>query len=157
MTLVDVAQLVADTPAAGVTSHGFRTSVPPIDPRENDVLTLKGDLWLINIESNDCDFHLEISAAGASSTDDRVIVEIPQLAPFTAARNALINKLHAAGISLHRHTPLAQPIRVQVLGFRFFDAWHFSTTNPRGNNHGSALVGTLWEIHPVFAIIFPES
>jgi hypothetical protein len=87
-----------------------------------------------------------------------VIVEIPQTASFVAARNALLHDLNAAGVKLRPRTPLTHPIRVQVLGLMFYDAWHFSTTNPqRGNNHGSAQVGSLWEVHPVWAIIFPSS
>jgi hypothetical protein len=158
VTLMTVAQIIASAPAAGINSPGARTSLQPIDPRESAVLTLKGDLWAINIEPNDCDFHLEVSEVGGSVDSDRVIVEIPQTAPFVAARNALLNRLHAAGVTLHARTKLAQPIRVQVVGFAFYDAWHFSPTNPqRGNHHGSPQVGSIWEIHPVWAIIFPTS
>ncbi len=158
VTLKTVTEIVAASPAAGVNSPGFRTSILPIDPREASVLTLKGDLWAINIEPNDCDLHLELSEVGGSVDDDRIIVEIPQTAPFVAARNVLLNKLHAAGVTLHGRTKLTTPIRVQVLGFAFFDAWHFSSTNPqRGNHHGSPQVGSLWEIHPVWAIISPAS
>jgi len=158
VTLVTVAQMVAASPATGITSPGARSSVQPIDPRENSVLTLKGDLWAINIEPNDCDFHLEVSEVGGTVDSDRVIVEIPQTARFVAARNALLNKLHAAGVTLHARTKLTQPIRVQVLGFSFYDAWHYSPNNPqRGHAHGSPQVGSIWEIHPVWAIIFPAS
>jgi hypothetical protein len=158
VTLMTVAQIVASAPATGINSPGARTSSIPIDPREASVLTLKGDLWAINIEPNDCDFHLEVSEVGGSVDNDRVIVEIPQTPPFVAARNALLNKLHAAGVTLHARTKLTQPIRVQVLGFAFYDAWHFSSTDPqRGNHHGSPQVASIWEIHPVWAIIFPTS
>lgn len=156
--LMTVADMVALSAAAGVNSPGFRSSVQQIDPRESSVLTLKGDLWAINIEPNDCDFHLELSEVGGAMDDDRVIVEIPQAAPFVAARNALLNGLRAAGVTLQARTKLTTPIRIQVLGFAFYDAWHFSTTNPqRGNHHGSPQVGSLWEIHPVWAIVFPAS
>jgi len=156
--LMTVANMVAAPPAAGINSPGSRTSAQPIDPRESSVLTLKGDLWAINIEPNDCDLHLELSEVGGSVDDDRVIVEIPQTASFVAARNALLNRLKAAGVALHARTKLTQPIRVQVLGFAFYDAWHFSPTDPqRGNHHGSPQVGALWEIHPVWAIIFPAA
>ena len=157
-TLTTVADMIATSSAAGTSTAGFRTAAGPIDPRENAVVTLKGDLWQINIEPNDCDFHLEISEVGGTAASDRVIVEIPQTAPFVAARNALLRALQAAGVRLRSRTTLTEPIRVQVLGFMFFDAWHFSTTNPqRGNNHGSAQVDSLWEVHPVWAIIFPSS
>src|SRR5882724_6064447 len=94
--LTTVGGMIAASPATGTATAGFRTAVGPIDPRENAVLTLKGDLWAINIEPNDCDFHLEVSEVGGSVDADRVIVEIPQTPPFVAARNALLNKLHAA-------------------------------------------------------------
>jgi anti-sigma B factor antagonist len=150
-----VTAMIAISPADGTSTTGFRTAVGPIDPRENAVVILKGDLWQINIEPNDCDFHLEISEVGGTAASDRVIVEIPQTARFTAARNAFLQGLHAAGVTLHSRTTLAHPIRVQVLGFMFFDAWHFSATNHRGNSHGSPQVDSIWEVHPVWGIIFP--
>ena len=156
-TLTTVAAMIAASPAAGRNTSGFRTAVGPIDPRENAVVILKGDLWQINVEPNDCDFHLEISEVGGTATSNRVIVEIPQTARFTATRNAFLRGLQAAGVRLRSRTPLIHPIRVQVLGFMFFDAWHFSATNHRGNNHGSAQVDSIWEIHPVWGIIFPTS
>lgn len=100
-----------------------------------------------------CDFHLEISDVGESSDADRVIVEIPQGPRFIAARNKLIQIVRDSGVTLSKRIRFDQPIRVQVLGFLFFDAWHYSTTKPRGNNHGSAQVASIWEIHPVWAII----
>ena len=121
-------------------------------------MTLKGELWRVNVEANDCDFHLEISGIGGSQSDDRVIVEIPQGPKFVAARNALLQALTANGVKLKAQTPLATPLHVQVLGFSFYDAWHFSANDPqRGHGHGSAQVAALWEIHPVFAIIFQQS
>jgi hypothetical protein len=112
----------------------------------------------VNVERNDCDFHLEISAVGGNSTDDRIIVEIPQGPRFLGARNGLLQALTAHGVKLKAQTPLATPIRIQVLGFSFYDAWHFSSNDPQhGHAHGSAPVGSIWEIHPVWAIIFPAS
>jgi hypothetical protein len=158
VTLVTVAQLIAEPSAAGISEMGFKRKDSPLDPRESQEVILKGELWLVNVEENDCDFHLEITGLGGASTDDRIIVEIPQGTRFRTARNALIQALGAHGVTLKRHTPLTTPLRVQVLGFLFYDAWHFSSTDPqRGNGHGSTQVATLWEVHPVFAIIFPES
>ena len=158
MTLITVQQVIAATPASGVSQPGFKTRDTPLDPRELQVITLKGELWRVNIEANDCDFHLEISETGGGQGDDRIIVEIPQGPNFAAARTALLQALKANGVTLKAQTPLAQPIHVQVLGFSFYDAWHFSSNNPqRGHGHGSAQVASLWEIHPVFAIIFPQS
>jgi hypothetical protein len=156
--LTTVAEMATAHPAAGVAVAGFKMANRPIDPHENGVITLKGDLWAINIEANDCDFHLEISDVGNSSADDRIIAEIPQGPFFLAARNALIRQLSTAGIRPSRRIRFTQPIRVQVLGYAFFDAWHYSAANPqRGNNHGSPQVASIWEIHPVWAIIFPAN
>lgn len=157
VTLITVQQVISATPATGVSQAGFRTLDAPLDPRELQVVTLKGDLWRVNVEANDCDFHLEISGIGGGKGDDRIIVEIPQGPNFVAARNALLQALKVNGVKLKAQTPLAQPIHVQVLGFSFYDAWHFSSNNPqRGHGHGSAQVASLWEIHPVFAIILPQ-
>lgn len=158
VTLLTVEQVVTLPPATGVTQAGFRTKDSPLDTQESQVATVKGDLWRVNVEANDCDFHLEISRVGASSADDRIIVEIPQGPRYVAARNALLQTLAAHGVKLNAQTPLSAPIHVQVLGFAFYDAWHFSKNDPqRGRAHGSAQVGSLWEIHPVFAIIFPQN
>jgi hypothetical protein len=57
----------------------FRGGPPeqqPIDPKENQVFTVEGDLWRVVVEANDCDFHLELSAPGAGIAADRVIVEV---------------------------------------------------------------------------------
>jgi hypothetical protein len=139
--LTTVGGMIAASPAIGTATAGFRTAVGPIDPRENAVLTLKGDLWAINIEPNDCDFHLEVSEVGGSVDADRVIVEIPQTAPFVAARNALLNKLHAAGVTLHARTKLTHPIRVQILGFSFYDA---CTSAQRIHNVETTTVRLRW-------------
>lgn len=128
----------------------------PIDPRENQIFTLKADLWHVKIEGNDCDFHLELSAPGDSSTADRVIVEIPQGPKFTQIRNALIDALLASGAGDLRHRKsldLSRSMPIQVTGFAFFDAFHFSRSNPkRGHGHGTAAVGTIWELHPVWQL-----
>jgi hypothetical protein len=152
--LTTVAAMAAASPATGVTTPGFRTADRPIDQHELGIVTLKGDLWAINVEANDCDFHLEISDVGNSVSDDRVIVEIPQGPPFVVARDALIQLLRASGITFRRRMQLNPPIRVQVLGYAFYDAWHFSPNNPqRGHGHGSPQVASIWEIHPVWALI----
>jgi hypothetical protein len=127
----------------------------PIDPRENQEFTLSGDLWRVAIEDNDCDFHLEIAPTGAGNAADRVIVEIPQGAPFTALRNRLQKALDDAqdGAISTSATTLKHSIPITVSGLAFFDAFHYSKKNPkRGHGHGTKFVGTIWELHPVFAV-----
>jgi len=133
-----------------------KSSNSAIDPRENQAYTLTGDLWHIKVEGNDCDFHLELSAPGTGTDADRIIVEVPQGPDFSPLRDKLIQALLASGEGDLRHTKsfdLAHSIRVQVSGYAFFDAFHYSKSNPkRGHGHGSAMVGTIWELHPVFQL-----
>src|SRR5207244_12126316 len=115
--LITVTEIVESPPAVGVNSPVSQTSAQPIDPRETSVFTLKGDLWVVNIEPNDCDFHLEVSEVGGSVNSDRVIVEIRQTAPFVPARNALLRGLHAVSVTLHARTTLHHPSRSPPLGY----------------------------------------
>jgi len=128
----------------------------PIDARENQAFNFDADLWHVKVEGNDCDFHLEVSAPGDSSSADRVIVEIPQGAAFTQIRDLLIDTLISAGEGDLRHSKsldLSQSLPIQITGFAFFDAFHYSRSNPkRGHGHGTAAVGTIWELHPVWQL-----
>src|SRR6266699_6750804 len=94
--LITVTEIVASPPAVGVNSPGSRTSAQPIDPRETSVFTLKGDLWVVNIEPNDCDFHLEVSEVGGSVNSDRVMLRFRKLGRLVQAENRLLSGLHAA-------------------------------------------------------------
>jgi len=133
-----------------------KSSGSPIDTRETQAFTLNGDLWHVKIEGNDCDFHLEVSGPGDSSSADRVIVEVAQGPAFTQIRNLLIDALMNAGEGDLRNSKsldLSQPLPIQVTGFAFFDAFHYSRSNPkRGHGHGTSAVGTIWELHPVWQL-----
>ncbi len=126
----------------------------PIDPRESQAFTLKGDIWVAKIEANDCDIHLELSAPGEGQDADRVIVEIPQ--EFKQAQSTLVQALRSRGLGdLRRKKSIKfnESIPIEVTGLAFFDAFHYSVSNPKtGHGHGSVSVGVLWELHPVFQI-----
>ncbi len=131
----------------------------PFPPRELKLYTTEGDLWRAKIEDNDCDFHLEVTAHGGTKTASRIIVEIPQGDPFLPAREKLIETLAANGYEISHTKPidLEEPLRVIVTGFAFYDSAHWSTKNPKkGHGHGTKYVGTLWELHPVWKIEFPD-
>jgi hypothetical protein len=141
-------------PAKVASSPAVRKSNTPIDPKETQAFTLEGDLWRIQTEANDCDFHMELAAPGAGPTADRVIVEIPQDSTFTATRKSILKKLADEGVQFPAPI-MTKPIRVHVTGFAFYDAFHFSNADPqRGRDHGTAFVGTLWELHPVWSVGF---
>lgn len=137
-------------------AHIVKSSESPIDDRENQAFTVTGDLWRVKVEDNDCDFHLEMTSPGNDQDADRVIVEIPQGPQFVQIRESLINALNAASegdLSQTKSINLNNSIRVQVGGFAFFDAFHFSRSNPkRGHGHGTAMVGTIWELHPIWQL-----
>src|SRR3990167_6461611 len=61
-TATTVDQLAAWPPPAGVSSFQVRRRDAAIDPREEQVAVLIGDLWRVVVEDNDCDLHLEVSA-----------------------------------------------------------------------------------------------
>ena len=139
---------------AHISSPAVRESNSPIDPREKQVFTVSGDLQRVIMEDNDCDFHLEISASGTGPTADRVIVEVPQDPLFQSFRQAILQKLSQQGIKFPAPV-MRKPIPITVTGFAFYDAFHFDTADPqRGHDHGSAFVGTLWELHPVWNVTF---
>jgi len=150
-----VAEMLTWSTPANIKSSKVRSSNTPIDPRENQALTVEGDLWRVEMEDNDCDFHLELTAPGGGPKDDRVIVEVPQDAEFAAQRQSILKALADAG------EPFPEPemkksIRIRVTGFAFYDAFHWMATNPqRGKEHGTKFVGTIWELHPVWDVQFP--
>lgn len=133
-----------------------KSSGSAIDARENQAFTVVGDVWRVKVEDNDCDFHVELTLPGNGADADRVIVELPQGPQFAQIRETLASALVSAGQGDLRHKKsidLSNPIRVQVGGFAFFDAFHYSRTNPkRGHGHGTAMVGTIWELHPVWQL-----
>jgi len=101
----------------------------------------------------------------------RVIVEIPQDDPYSAIREALLAALKTEDrdkLKQHGEVVLAQPIKLRLTGFGFYDAFHavlhYNPAKPgkcgftkaqalqRGRNHGTCLVGTLWELHPTWKL-----
>ena len=141
-------------PAKAASSATVRRSNSPIDPKESEAFTVEGDLWRVVVEANDCDLHLELSAPGAGVATDRVIVEVPQVAAYAAVRQAFLTELARRGATVGGPA-LQRPVRLRVTGFAFYDGFHFSNGDPqRGHEHGSAFVGTLWEIHPVWRVEF---
>lgn len=148
-----VAGMLAWPAPAHAADAAVRSSQSPIDPRENDVFTLTGDLWRVKVEDNDCDFHMELSAPGTGKTAPRVIVEVPQSSANAGLRNAIIAAVKAAGMGDLSTTPnlnFAQPLPISVTGLAFWDGTHWSSSDPqKGKGHGTPVVGTLWELHPV--------
>ena len=131
----------------------------PLTERETQVYSVEGDLWRVKVEDNDCDFHLELSVPGRPKTASRIIVEIPQGQAFLEPREKILEALTANGygVAVAKAVNLDEPLRVSVTGYAFYDSAHYSKKNPlKGHNHGTKYIGTLWELHPVWKIVFAD-
>ena len=80
--------------ARDVTRVDVRRRDVAIDPREEQAVTLEGDLWRVVVEANDCDLHLELSAPGGGVDAPRVIAEVPAGPGCQAARAAVLRVNH---------------------------------------------------------------
>jgi len=138
---------------AGVKDASIRGRNAPISPIENNVYTVEGDLWRVKMEDNDDEYHLEISARGASRTANRIVAEIPPDAAYAGTRRQLLSMLPGNYIFKPKVSrDFAHSIPNRVTGYAFFDGHHWSSKSLRGNKHGTAFTATLWEIHPVWKV-----
>ena len=149
---------MAEWPIPGILSQKrrFRKQDSPLDPREQQVYTVEGNLWRFKVEEEDCDFHLEVSVPGGTKKDIRIVAEIPQAPAFAAAREELLRGLKAArDLIPGQRVTVKGSVPVRLTGYAFCDAQHYTVAEPkRGKGHGTQYVATIWEIHPVWKIEF---
>jgi hypothetical protein len=91
---------------------------------------------------SDCDIHLEISDV-ADPNAPRAIVETPGDVEYCQARQSLQSQLAAHQFTLGTRPELGDvvpPLAIDVVGLAFQDDPH--------STRGSALVKTIWELHP---------
>jgi hypothetical protein len=119
---------------------------------EDTMYTLRGYMWFVSKENNDCDFHIEIG--GKNESTQRVIVEVPQENKILQRKiknhlDSLDLKILDCGYSGNKaHFSKGLPVLVRGLGF--FDASHRTD-----GNHGDAHTNEhVWELHPVLDIDF---
>jgi hypothetical protein len=146
-----------------------RISDQPV--REDKLITIKGWLYLVAFELDDCDFHIQISPQPRTITnkptasDNCMIVELPsgqyaanpQLgAQFETMRQWVIDRLLArtppkiGSVHVMRH-----PVYVSVSGALFYDdAHHYKPDHTTGRGKRGMDSKTLWELHPITAIAF---
>jgi len=153
-TVATVQQIVALKLPAGVnTSASIRQSNSSISPYETTVFTVDGDVWLVKMQDNDNDYHVEMSGHGSGQKANRIVVEIPADPAYAKTRRALLSLLPGNYVFQRTVTKKLQtPIHVRVTGYAFFDGAHWTKKDVQGHNHGSAFTATLWEIHPVWKI-----
>lgn len=96
---------------------------------------------------SDCDIHLEISDV-ADKGAARAIVEIPHDAEFCQTRQSFQAQLAAHNVVIGTNQDLGEidpAIPIDVTGLAFEDEPHAT--------RGSALVKTIWELHPAIVKI----
>jgi hypothetical protein len=134
---------------------------------EDTMVTVSGWLYLVAFESDDCDFHVQLSPqpiAGTPTKDDNsMIVEVPSGEYATTistqvegVRQWVIDRL-LAGIppkigSVH---VMSHPVYVSVTGALFYDDAHtYEANGGTGRGKKGLQSKTLWELHPVTKIAF---
>jgi hypothetical protein len=147
--------------------HSARITGQP--QNEDVIVTLSGYLYLIGFESDDCDFHIQISPQPRTTTDkptpadNCIIVEAPsgQYAVSIAdqvegVRQWIIDNLLAKTPpkigTLHI---MSHPVYVTVTGALFYDDSHeYLANGDTGRGKAGMDSKTMWELHPVTSIAF---
>jgi len=137
--------------------------------KEDTLVTISGWLYLVAFESDDCDFHIQISPQPRSSADpptkddDCIIVEVPsgQYATTIADQveevrqwviDHLLQKTAPKIGSVH---VMQHPVFVAVTGALFYDDAHeYLPDGTTGRGKKGMVSRTLWELHPVTALKF---
>lgn len=135
--------------------------------KENTLVTVSGYLYLVAFESDDCDFHIQISPKPLTSAptkdDNSMIVEVPSGEYATTisgtvegVRQWVIDRLLAnkpprmGSIHVMQHL-----VYVTVTGALFYDDAHvYMADGSTGRGKKGLESKTLWELHPVTKIAF---
>ena len=150
------------------------TRIPTFDNslgiKEGDLVTTSGWLFLVATESDDCDYHIQISPQARTTThkpqgsDDCIIVEAPRPDFISGSdlsgsvgriRDYIKAKLLGGKEPSNNGSVMQHAICVTVTGQLFYDDAHVGG-QPRGKQH--MISNTLWELHPITAFtIAPAS
>jgi hypothetical protein len=153
-----VEEMFAWGPPAGVEDPKVRYSREVIDDREGRAFRLDALLWLAKVSDDDCDIHLELSGLGGNKKSYRVIAEIPNDEAYWPTWEKMLRKVaELKKAKLMSGKDLKRPLRVRLTGLAFYDGAHARKDEFLvGHGHGGKLVATLWELHPVWDVVFVE-
>ncbi len=135
---------VTPTNAASKRKHGTP---------EDSLYILKGFMWFVKLEGNDCDFHIEIGPRDVMG--NRIVVEVARenidlQKKIKDKLDELGEKILGCGTGSTTTAHFDVPIPVVVTGLGFYDKSHAPNTN-----HGDVHTKTYsWELHPVRDIDF---
>jgi len=137
--------------------------------KEDKLVTLSGWLYLVAFESDDCDFHIQLSPKPLTTTnkptpnDNSMIVEVPSgeyantiSDQVEGVRQWVIDNLLAKMPpkigSVH---VMVHPVYVKVTGALFYDDAHvYEANGGTGRGKKGLESKTLWELHPVTSMSF---
>jgi hypothetical protein len=165
-TTVALADLLALADVKGVTKDDKRYQSARMPAQagekfpEGTLISTTGWLHLVAGET-DGDYHIQISNP-ATSGDPCLIVEVPNPDPkyvasaalrpeFEAVRTFIKTKMLAGKDPSPAGSVMQHQVYVTVTGILFYDDSHVGDP-PRGKKGMKA--GTLWELHPVTAMVF---
>ncbi len=169
MTLADALNLAKLTDVKKDDPRYQSTRIMDQPVKEDALMTISGWLYLVGFESDDCDFHIQISPQPRTSADpptkvdNCIIVEVPsgQYAARIANRvegvrqwviDNLLGKTAPTIGSVH---VMQHPVYVTVTGALFYDDAHVYLANGgTGRGKKGMESNTLWELHPVTSIAF---
>jgi len=169
MTLADALNLPKLTDVAKDDKRYQSTRIMDQPVKEDTLVTISGYLYLVGFESDDCDFHIQISpqprtSANPPTKDDNcIIVEAPsgQYATSIADQvegvrqwviDNLLGKTDPKIGSVH---VMQHPVYVTVTGALFYDDAHtYQANGGTGRGKKGMESDTLWELHPVTSIKF---
>jgi hypothetical protein len=135
------------------TTPGNVASERKHDTPEDTLYILKGFMWFVKQEDNDCDLHIEIGPQNVLG--NRIVVEVAK--ENSILQQKILDTLFNQGLKIMNcstsNTKTAhfdEPLPVIVTGLGFYDASHKPKTN-----HGDVHTRKYsWELHPVRDIIF---
>jgi len=135
--------------------------------KEGDLVTTTGWLYLVATETDDCDYHIQISPEPRTTsnppqeTDNCMIVEAPRpdfasatdlSSDLTQERDLIKEKVLAGKEPSNSGSVMQHAVCVTVTGQLFYDDAHESSGPARGKQHMSS--HTLWELHPITSFKF---
>lgn len=133
-------------------AHSTNSARQPNTP-EDSLYILKGYMWFVKTEDNDCDFHIEIGPRNVMAV--RIVVEVPKenkelQKKIKAYLDSKGLKIMNCGTSNTKTAHFDKPIPCVVIGLGFYDASHKPNTS-HGDVHTKLY---SWELHPVKDIVF---
>jgi hypothetical protein len=128
-----------------------------IDP-EKHVYLLTGWVRFVKEESNDLDWHIELTANRTSPMPSCIVAEILSDEYgdlFAAVRDSFLAVTGRTDVTQKGDT-VRPPVKIKVTGAAFYDGWHRSASGTDGNHgHCNKSQRALWEIHPVYRVEHP--